>query len=276
MIVCPNCDHHNPEGATQCEACYTPLPEMVPCPNCGAPVQVDANFCGQCGFNIQAPAPVMPPAVSAAPVLGNDLPTALEAPGASPGPAIAPSPILPTAEHELEALDVEAALAEEFDLDSDIDPEGGLDFEADLGAAVEASAALGPTAETPAVSSPPAPTPGSPPTQLQLPRAKLLHIRSNVTVDLPESLSVVHLGKANDRIPPDIDVTGFPDSEVVSRVHADIRVEGDAYYIEDLGSSNGTYVNNLPLVPGNRHRLRVGDRISLGKGDLVTFLFQVA
>lgn len=202
MIVCPNCDHHNPEGATQCEACYTPLPEMVPCPNCGAPVQVDANFCGQCGFNIQAPAPVMPPAVSAAPVLGNDLPTALEAPGASPGPAIAPSPILPTAEHELEALDVEAALAEEFDLDSDIDPEGGLDFEADLGAAVEASAALGPTAETPAVSSPPAPTPGSPPTQLQLPRAKLLHIRSNVTVDLPESLSVVHLGKANDRIPP--------------------------------------------------------------------------
>ncbi|MFO5492420.1 MAG: FHA domain-containing protein, partial [Cuspidothrix sp.] len=44
----------------------------------------------------------------------------------------------------------------------------------------------------------------------------------------------------------------------------------------DVGSSNGTYINNLPLLPGNRHRLRPGDRISLGKGDLVTFLFQLS
>ncbi|MEO1186220.1 MAG: zinc ribbon domain-containing protein, partial [Cyanobacteria bacterium J06636_27] len=26
MIVCPNCNHPNPDGAVQCEACYTPLP----------------------------------------------------------------------------------------------------------------------------------------------------------------------------------------------------------------------------------------------------------
>ncbi|HBK23052.1 MAG TPA: phosphopeptide-binding protein, partial [Planktothrix sp. UBA10369] len=29
MIVCPNCSHPNPEGATQCEACYTPLPSTT-------------------------------------------------------------------------------------------------------------------------------------------------------------------------------------------------------------------------------------------------------
>ena len=58
---------------------------------------------------------------------------------------------------------------------------------------------------------------------------------------------MVHLGKPNGQIPPDIDVAGFPDSEVVSRVHADIRIEGDAYYVEDTGSSNGTYVNHTPL-----------------------------
>ena len=84
------------------------------------------------------------------------------------------------------------------------------------------------------------------------------------------------MGKQNDRIPPDVDVSGFPNSEIVSRVHADIRVEGDTYYIEDVGSANGTYVNNLPLPHGNRHRLRAGDRIALGKGDLVTFLFQIS
>jgi pSer/pThr/pTyr-binding forkhead associated (FHA) protein len=87
-------------------------------------------------------------------------------------------------------------------------------------------------------------------------------------------LNVVHIGKPNDQVPPDIDVSGFPCSEVVSRVHADIRIDGDAVYLEDISSANGTYVNHNALPKGNRHLLRVGDRISLGKGDLVTFLFQ--
>jgi pSer/pThr/pTyr-binding forkhead associated (FHA) protein len=114
------------------------------------------------------------------------------------------------------------------------------------------------------------------PTQLQQITALLIHIQSDRQIELPQNLSVIHIGKTNDRIPPDIDISGFPNSEVVSRIHADIRIEGDAYYIEDAGSSNGTYVNNLPLLPGNRHRLRPGDRVGLGKGDLVTFLFQLS
>lgn len=52
MLVCSNCNHSNPDGATQCEACYTPLPTTKSCPNCGASVQTDASFCGQCGFNL--------------------------------------------------------------------------------------------------------------------------------------------------------------------------------------------------------------------------------
>jgi len=111
-------------------------------------------------------------------------------------------------------------------------------------------------------------------TQLQLTEAKLFHVQTNTLIELPTELHILHLGKPNDRIPPTIDVSGFPNSEIVSRVHADIRVEGDIYYIEDVGSSNGTYINNLPLPPGNRHRLRAGDRIALGKGDKVTFIFQ--
>jgi pSer/pThr/pTyr-binding forkhead associated (FHA) protein len=111
-------------------------------------------------------------------------------------------------------------------------------------------------------------------TQLQITEAKLFHVQTNTPVELPRQLSILHIGKPNDRIPPTIDVSGFPNSEIVSRVHADIRVEGDAYYIEDVGSSNGTYINNMPLPPGNRHRLRTGDRIALGKGDKVTFIFQ--
>jgi pSer/pThr/pTyr-binding forkhead associated (FHA) protein len=112
-------------------------------------------------------------------------------------------------------------------------------------------------------------------TQLQVQTASLLHIRTNTVVELPSNLTVIHVGKPNDRVPPDVDVSGFPDSEVVSRIHADIRNEGDAYYLEDVGSANGTYVNNLPQRKGDRYRLRPGDRISLGKGDKVSFLFQL-
>jgi pSer/pThr/pTyr-binding forkhead associated (FHA) protein len=113
-------------------------------------------------------------------------------------------------------------------------------------------------------------------TQLQTQTARLLHVQTNTAIELPANLAVIHIGKPNDRIPPDIDVSGFPNSEIVSRVHADIRVEGDLYYIEDVGSSNGTYINNTPLPPGNRHRLRSGDRVALGKGDKISFLFQVS
>ena len=104
----------------------------------------------------------------------------------------------------------------------------------------------------------------------------MVHVKSDTQIELPQNLSVIHIGKANDRVPPDIDVSGFESSEVVSRIHADIRVEGDAYYIEDVGSSNGTYVNGMSLLPGNRHRLRPGDRVSMGKGDLVSFLFHIS
>ncbi|MEM9907895.1 MAG: FHA domain-containing protein, partial [Cyanobacteria bacterium P01_D01_bin.44] len=116
----------------------------------------------------------------------------------------------------------------------------------------------------------------TPQTRLQRNMARLLHVQTDAVIELAPTLSVIRLGKPNDRVPPDIDISGFPDSEIVSRTHANIRVEGDVYYIEDVGSSNGTYINNLPLPQGNRHRLRPGDRIALGKGDKVSFIFQLA
>jgi pSer/pThr/pTyr-binding forkhead associated (FHA) protein len=112
-------------------------------------------------------------------------------------------------------------------------------------------------------------------TTLQLEAASFLHVQTDRKIELPPHLSVIHIGKPNDRVPPDIDVAGFPDSDIVSRVHADIRVEGGIYYLEDMGSANGTYINHTPLLPGNRHRLRSGDRVSLGKGDKLTFIFQM-
>jgi pSer/pThr/pTyr-binding forkhead associated (FHA) protein len=48
----------------------------------------------------------------------------------------------------------------------------------------------------------------------------------------------------------------------VSRVHAEIRSEGDQWVIVDLDSTNGTRVNGAPVTSAP---LRSGDRIRLGE-----------
>lgn len=224
---------------------------MTNCPNCGTAVQTDATFCGQCGFDLRAEAKAG--AEANATSSSQPLPpTMISGPGVAPTVAVPP---LPTPEPLVEAP-----------------PVVGVEIP-------EPDPTPAPTPAPDPISAPdptPAPAVSTSKTQLQQVSAKLLHVQTNTLMELPPSLTVIHIGKPNDRIPPDIDVSGFPNSEIVSRVHADVRVEGDGYYIEDVGSANGTYVNNFPLPAGNRHRLRPGDRIALGKGDLVTFLFQMS
>ena len=111
--------------------------------------------------------------------------------------------------------------------------------------------------------------------QLKPVSASLLNVQTQKVYSLPKHQRNITLGKPNDRIPPDIDLSRVPGAQVVSRVHANICVEGSVFLIEDLDSANGTYVNDASLVPGNRYRLRSGDRISLGKGNKVSFIFQI-
>jgi pSer/pThr/pTyr-binding forkhead associated (FHA) protein len=110
-------------------------------------------------------------------------------------------------------------------------------------------------------------------TQIQTLKAIITHVQTNIIIELPTELDVINIGKPNDKTPPDIDVSGFPNSQVVSRVHASIIHEDGNFYIEDTSSANGTYINHTPLPTGNRHRLKSGDRIALGKEDKVSFIF---
>jgi phosphoserine phosphatase RsbU/P len=52
------------------------------------------------------------------------------------------------------------------------------------------------------------------------------------------------------------------DSNMVSRRHAQVTREGNAYYVEDLGSGNGTFLNGKRLT--GRTPLKAEDRIKLG------------
>lgn len=398
MIICPNCNHQNPEGSVQCESCYTPLPVTAPCPNCGARVQTNATFCGQCGYNLQGSeikiASKREDPFEIDPFGDNShqdswekelIPTTMgvesfqspwdidddddfseleeDEPSLSfDDTQIAQSSmsVFETEDETLEELTDDPEEAEDIESwlsslkeESSSDDEEDLDLafpemseSADLGVPVtefeirdlSESADLGvpvaeqedlsvpvtesnlpefleePSVKNTAVSFPESvssgqfnqepeqetinqtvniepkaietptvtnafPTQSSmnadTSTRLQLQRAILFHLQTGSNLEIPLNLAVIHIGKPNNQVPPDIDVSGFPNSEIVSRIHADIRVEGDTYFIEDQGSSNGTYVNHSPLLTGNRHRLRAGDRISLGKGDLMTFIFQL-
>ena len=55
--------------------------------------------------------------------------------------------------------------------------------------------------------------------------------------------------------------------ENVSRRHLRIAAQGDQFYVEDLNSSNGTFLNDLRLSPFKPARLDYGTKVALG--DLV-------
>jgi pSer/pThr/pTyr-binding forkhead associated (FHA) protein len=61
------------------------------------------------------------------------------------------------------------------------------------------------------------------------------------------------------------DAAVFLDDVTVSRNHALLVRRQDGYYIDDLGSLNGTYVNRRRI---ESHRLEDGDEIQIGKYKL--------
>jgi ABC transport system ATP-binding/permease protein len=58
-------------------------------------------------------------------------------------------------------------------------------------------------------------------------------------------------------------------SPAISRRHVKLTREGDGYVLEDLGSSNGTFVNDQRL--SGRHSLKSGDRIRLGQAITLAY-----
>jgi hypothetical protein len=71
---------------------------------------------------------------------------------------------------------------------------------------------------------------------------------------------------ADNGVFPDVDLDAYDPEAKVSRRHARIVLQNGKYLIEDLGSTNGTFVNRgRRLIPGNRQILQDGDEIIVGK-----------
>jgi pSer/pThr/pTyr-binding forkhead associated (FHA) protein len=88
-----------------------------------------------------------------------------------------------------------------------------------------------------------------------------------ITVKVSSDQQAIILGRRMEgENSPHLDLTDLSSTAgSVSRRHAVIRLSGDKPTIEDLGSTNGTWVNENPLVVGQPHPLRTGDLIRLGQ-----------
>ena len=76
------------------------------------------------------------------------------------------------------------------------------------------------------------------------------------------------LGRISGKQPilPDVDLTPYQAyEEGVSRLHATIKITPEQVSITDLGSVNGTQVNDQSISAHDPHPLKNGDIISLGK-----------
>lgn len=111
------------------------------------------------------------------------------------------------------------------------------------------------------------------------------------TVDAVASLHVVRTGQIlplvgraeftigrvseGQSILPDIDLTPYEAfAQGVSRLHATVKIGDESISIFDLGSSNGTRVNNEKLTPHEDYPVNHGDIIALGQFKIQALLRQ--
>jgi predicted amidophosphoribosyltransferase len=272
MPVCPSCGSQQPDGAAFCDECGAKLGEVAPaafppaaapaqpapttvvttCPVCGASVMPGEPFCNNCGAAL-GPAAPLPPPQAAMPIP----PPATVLAGAP-----AAGPVCPSCGAQLEP---------------------GSQF-CDMCGAPVSAAGPPPPPLAPAPVPPPAPTPTPPPQPSPMAPApspayppgpavqgRLVVQGTNATLPFPPGKTEVIVGREDpvSGIFPDIDLTDHGGDEGgVSRRHARIFVQGTQVLIEDLNSTNYTYVSQQKLTPGQPHPLNDGDEVRIGRVKL--------
>ncbi len=216
-----------------------------------------ATFCDECGEPLPASANAPDPAA--------DEPTIASSPDApQPAPDEAPTqaPPHPLAADEAptQAASVPPAAAEQAETVA----QQGAPATEDQAASV---AAAGTPAPAPSM---PAPAPSMPAPAPVAAQPRLLVEGTEVTFDLVGKASVV-LGRED--LPsnsfPDIDLTPYGAEEGgVSRLHAHLTQTGESWSIEDLDSTNFTFINRKRIPPKTPTPLQDGDEIRLGRVGL--------
>ncbi len=230
MVRCPFCQYENEEGALYCEQCKSDLASdpLRSTLPYGSPSYRESL--GQVGSISELPAAEPVSALAAPEVVSTAAPVETQ-----PGPeAGAPAPFNPS-DTMRSIPSVEA-----------------------VGAAPTPSSTSAPTVSGLGGPVPPGVTP------------KLVVLRGlKITLEYPIYEGLNFIGRADDK-PVDIDLEDQepPDRIWSSRQHACIAFENGILTIEDLNSSNGTFVNRTRVYPGQKRQLYVNDVVQIGTVQL--------
>jgi hypothetical protein len=227
---------------------------MIKCPFCHFDNEDGVLFCERCTSDLTVVAPPppavpIPPAVPMAEAVA--VPLAMEASNLEAVPLATAEPI--------EAIAVEPIAPAAATAQSEPVP------------VVAVEAMPTPAPPPPPPPPPPAPEPPASPTGLtpsSEPRLLVLRgLKRNVEYPIYEGQNFI--GRADEK-PVDIDLEEQEPPERIwcSRQHACISWENGELFIEDLNSSNGTYVNRTKVYPGQKRRLNLNDVIQIGNVQL--------
>ena len=236
MIVCPFCHFENEDGALFCEQCKSDLTGVDSAP--AVPVAAEAP-----------PLPVAEAIEEAIPFAMADAIEIVEEVPSFPMAemAVEEMPPLPVAEAMPEAIAQEVAPAP---IAEEVAP-----------APIAAAPVATPVSDDPYFVSDSA-------------NPRLYVVRGQKPkVEFPILAGLNFVGRADDK-PVDIDLEDQENPERVwaSRQHAVIQFEDNKITIEDLNSSNGTFLNRNKIYPGQKMPLKANDMVQIGNIQMKVML----
>jgi hypothetical protein len=108
----------------------------------------------------------------------------------------------------------------------------------------------------------------SPSTRPVMAVGRLVILASGAELAFPAGKPEVHVGREDpvSDIFPELDLAPHGgEAGGVSRRHARFWLEGGVVFVEDLGSTNFTFVNRQRVMPGLRQLVRHGDEVRFGR-----------
>jgi hypothetical protein len=297
MALCPNCQAHQPDGGLFCDNCGAKLsaPQAVAiprtavmdaahtsveavCPQCSTPLPPGTQFCTSCGaapatgsgvaagatmfasYTPSAAGPVVPMApVGAAAGACSNCGSALQ-PGSS-FCDMCGAPVSASASSDLTVMQP-PSVQPSYTPIAPVQDQVPAHPSYPPGGSTQVQPAYAPVPLYPALQ------PGGAPSYAGAMGGRLVVQQSGAQLAFPSGKTEHVVGRedpASNNF-PEIDLNDHGGDEGgVSRRHARLSSSGGQFYVEDLGSVNGTFVNRQKLAPNQRQPLSEGDEIQFGK-----------
>jgi hypothetical protein len=308
-VTCP--EGHASQATDYCDVCGTPIPagaassaaaepsrsetgqpgagsgqsgagpaaasaDPVTCPNCGDLSPAGSLFCENCGYDFTTGTPAPPPPPTSGLDLG-DLGATQQPSRPAPGPAAVPSgptPSGPTPSGPAPSGPTPSGPAPSSSAPAPGAPSSGAPAP---GAPAPSSTGAPTPSAGGGLSAPPVPGDDAWVAEIWVDPDWYAHERPEDPmpsaglpglVTLRQRSLLVGRPSQSRNIRPDVDCGSDPG---VSRRHCQLTTDGQRWWVEDLGSSNGTFVApagdplpDNPLTQGVRKEIEEGDRVFIG------------